>query len=81
MTVTLQTCPFDVIPGRRYVKVAEWLGGRDSGQRTARWFHDLQTGSWYLAESWKRPNLRRRLTAEQVLDVQRRIAGAPTVRR
>jgi hypothetical protein len=33
-------------------------------------FRDETTGDWYTAESWKRPNLRRRLTAEQVAYIQ-----------
>jgi hypothetical protein len=45
---------FDVIPRyprRRWTKVAEVIGG----QRSAIWFQDTQTGRWYAAESWKRP--------------------------
>jgi hypothetical protein len=60
----------DVIPGRKYLKVAEWLGSRDDGQRTVRWFKDTQTGTWYVAESWRRPNLRRPLNAEQTAYVE-----------
>lgn len=61
---------FDVIARRRWTLVAEWLGDRETGQRTARWFRDNDTGVWYLAESWKRPNLIRRLNAEQVAYVE-----------
>lgn len=39
------------------------MGG---GQRTARWFHDRETGRWHPAESWKRPNFRYTLDTEQV---------------
>ena len=64
------TPELDTIPGRKYLKVAEWLGGRATGQRTVRWFKDMTTGTWYVAESWKRPNLSRRLNAEQVAYVE-----------
>lgn len=56
---------FDVIPGRRYNLVAEWLGSREDGQRTARWFYDTRDDVWYVAESWTRPNKRHMLNAEQ----------------
>jgi hypothetical protein len=56
----------DVILGRKWVKVAEWwIGGREDGQCSARWFQDTESGRWFVAESWKRPNLRRPLNAEQ----------------
>lgn len=64
----------DLITRRRYDLVAEWLGSREDGQRTARWFHDKQTGAWYVAESWKRPNLNRPLNAEQTSYVEGLIA-------
>jgi hypothetical protein len=57
---------FDVIPGRRWTKVAEVIGG----QRSAIWFQDTQTGRWYAAESWKRPNLRHPLNDEQAAFVE-----------
>ena len=50
--------------------MAEWLGSREDGQRTARWFRDEQSGRWYVAESWMRPNLRYPLKAEQVAFVE-----------
>lgn len=59
----------ELIPRRRYVLVAERLSPA-IGDRTARWFYDKQTGTWYLAESWKRPNLGRPLNAEQVAYVE-----------
>lgn len=65
---------FDVIRRRRWVLVAEWLGSRENGQRTARWMQDTQTGLWYMAESWKRPNLGRPLNAEQTAYVESVIA-------
>jgi hypothetical protein len=61
---------FDVLPRRRWTLVAEWLGSREDGQRTARWFRDNSTGRWYVAESWKRPNLRHPLTSEQTAHVE-----------
>jgi hypothetical protein len=65
---------FDVIPRKRWTLVAEWLGSRDDGQRTARWFKDNETGLWYTAESWKRPNLRHQLNDDQAAYVESVIA-------
>lgn len=60
---------FDVIRRRRYTLVAERLS-EGVNDRTARWFRDNETGVWYTAESWKRPNFRRSLTAEQARYVE-----------
>lgn len=44
---------FDLIPGRKYVKIAEWLGSRTEGQRTVRAFYEPATGFVYYADGWK----------------------------
>lgn len=55
---------FEVHPRRRWTLIAEYLS---NGQQTARWFRDNDSGDWYMAESWKRPNVRAgRLNADCV---------------
>lgn len=61
---------FDLIRRRRYLLVAEWLGERGEGSRTARWMLDLKTGVWLVAESWTRPHKHRRLDGDQVAYVE-----------
>ena len=60
----------DVIERKRYILIAERLS-EVVGDRTARVFKDKQTGEWYPAESWKRPNKRYRLRPEQVAYMER----------
>lgn len=53
---------FSVFPRKRWTLVAEYMS---NGQRTARWFKDNDTGTWYTAESWKRHNPHHPLNDEQ----------------
>lgn len=71
----VETREFEVIPGRRYLKVAEWLGSREHGQRTMRWFVDKTDDVIYVAESWTKPNLCHRLNAEQRAYVRSIVPG------
>lgn len=74
MSAAEQVREFDIIEGRRYRHVVEWLGSRETGQRTARWSFDKQDGAWFMSAGWKRPNCRARLTAAQSAFVESVIA-------
>lgn len=62
---------FKTYTGRKYLKVAEYLGSeRLEHDLTVRWFKNLQTGQWFNAASWQRPNLNQPLSAEQAAYVE-----------
>jgi hypothetical protein len=73
---------FDIIRRRKWTLIAEYKSGRRSPSeaRTAVWFIDNESGVYYVAESWKRPNPRYALNAEQVAYIQRITADALEVR-